>query len=147
MMFPTPDSPVARMSVDECWQMLARTQLGRLATYVGGEIEIFPVNFVVNDKTVVFRTAPGSKLLELTVNPRVAFEADEHDDSSAASVVVKGTASRVELQKEIDAADALPLVPWIPTLKHVWVRITPTSVSGRAFTRAPEPDRFSVIEP
>ncbi len=147
MMDPSPDSPVARMTADECWQMLARTHLGRLATEVGGEIEIFPVNFIVTDRTLMFRTAPGSKLLELTVNPRVAFEADEHDDYSAASVVVKGTASRVELHKEIDAADALPLTPWIPTLKHVWVRITPTSVSGRAFARAAEPDRFSVIEP
>ena len=55
---------------------------------------------------------------------------------------MKGIATRLELQGEIDEADALPLTPWIPTLKYRWVRIAPTSLSGRWFVRAPEPDRY-----
>ncbi|GHF24540.1 hypothetical protein GCM10011600_27040 [Pseudolysinimonas yzui] len=56
--------------------------------------------------------------------------------------MVKGTAERLERQADIDAADQLPLTPWVPTLKYRWVRIHPTSVTGRLFRRGPEPDRY-----
>lgn len=143
----TADEPVEMMSSDACWDLLRRVELGRLATSVHGDIDVFPVNYVVHDHGILFRTAPGSKLLELSVNPRVAFEVDDYTATSAASVVIKGIAERVERQDDIDAADALPLVPWIPTLKYRWVRIVPHVITGRRFTRAPEPDRFGVIEP
>jgi nitroimidazol reductase NimA-like FMN-containing flavoprotein (pyridoxamine 5'-phosphate oxidase superfamily) len=136
------DGLVSNLSEEECWSLLARGQVGRLAVSVGGEPDIFPVNYVVDGPHVFFRTAPGSKLADVAVNPHVAFEVDEHDDSRAASVVVKGVATRLELQSEIDEADALPLTPWIPTLKYRWVRITPRTLTGRRFQRRPEPDRY-----
>lgn len=142
----TEGQPVEQLDVDACWELLSRVHLGRLATTVSGDVDIFPVNFVVSDRSLLFRTAPGSKLLGLSANPRVAFEADEFDDVAAASVVVKGVAERVELQDDIDRADALPLAPWIPTLKYRWVRILPTRISGRRFERAPEPDRYAVFD-
>lgn len=136
------DDVVVQLTEEVCWDLLARNELGRLAVTVGGEPDIFPINYIVDGPRLYFRTAPGSKLAELSVNPRIAFEVDEHDEEAAASVVVKGTARRVELQHEIDALDALPLKPWIPTLKYRWVQITPDSVTGRRFARAPEPDRY-----
>ncbi|MFE7844261.1 pyridoxamine 5'-phosphate oxidase family protein [Microbacterium sp. NPDC057407] len=138
----TADDVVVKLDEEECWDLLEHAELGRMAINVAGDQEIFPVNFVVDGGRLYFRTAPGSKLAGLTANPRVAFEIDEYDDASAASVVVKGTASRVELQSEIDALDALPLRPWIPTLKYRWVKITPDALTGRRFNRAPEPDRY-----
>jgi hypothetical protein len=59
---------------------------------------------------------------------------------------VKGLAERLEHQDDIDAADRLPLQPWIPTLKYRWVRIVPTRVTGRRFTRSAEPDRYDVVD-
>jgi hypothetical protein len=38
--------------------------LGRLVTSVDGQPEIFPVNFVVQHRSVLFRTAEGTKLAE-----------------------------------------------------------------------------------
>jgi nitroimidazol reductase NimA-like FMN-containing flavoprotein (pyridoxamine 5'-phosphate oxidase superfamily) len=134
---------VAVLTEDQCWDLLERHELGRLGLTVGGEPDIFPVNYVTDGPRLLFRTAPGSKLAELTVNPHVAFEVDEHDETFAASVVVKGVARRLELQREIDAADALPLVPWIPTLKYRWVQISVASITGRRFDRGPEPDRYA----
>lgn len=139
----TDDGVVWTLSEEECWNMLARRELGRLAVAVHDEPEIFPVNYVVDGPSVLFRTAPGSKLAELAVNPHVAFEVDEYDDDFGASVVLKGVAKRLELQSEIDEADALPLRPFIPTLKYRWVRITPVSLTGRRFERGPEPDRYA----
>lgn len=138
----TNDSPVTTLSEEACWNLLARHELGRLAVCMDGKPDIFPVNYVVDGRQVLFRTAPGSKLTWLSENPDVAFEVDAHDEEHATSVVLKGVAKRLELQVDIDAADALPLNPWIPTLKYRWVGISPTSITGRDFPRAPEPDRY-----
>jgi nitroimidazol reductase NimA-like FMN-containing flavoprotein (pyridoxamine 5'-phosphate oxidase superfamily) len=81
-------------------------------------------------------------LLALTVHDRVAFEADDNTADNAWSVVVKGRARQLEAQAEIDAADRVPLTPWIPTLKYRYVRIEPLTVTGRTFMRLPEPDRY-----
>ena len=137
------DAPVFTLDEDDCWNLLERHQLGRIAVTLQGQADIFPVNYVTDGGRILFRTAPGSKLAELAVNPRVAFEVDEHDEDAAASVVVKGVAERIELQREIDQADELPLTPWIPTLKYRWVRIVPMSITGRRFPRGPEPDRYA----
>jgi nitroimidazol reductase NimA-like FMN-containing flavoprotein (pyridoxamine 5'-phosphate oxidase superfamily) len=136
------DDPVRVLDEQECWDRVAAAPFGRLAMSVFDDVDIVPVNAVLSRGALYFRTAPGSKLAELTANPRVAFEVDGFDDGSAFSVVVKGTAERLELQAEIDAAEELPLRPWIPTLKYRWVRIRPDSVSGRAFRRGPEPERY-----
>ncbi len=133
--------PVTELSVDECWRVLADHSLGRLAVTAAGTVDIFPVNYAVDDRMLYFRTAPGTKLLELSINDRVAFEIDGASEREAWSVVVKGVAERVELQSEIDAADRLPLQPWVPTLKYRWVRIRPVELTGRRFERAPEPER------
>lgn len=140
------ETAVHEMTEDECWSFLRTAGLGRLALSVRDDVDVFPLNFVVADRILYFRTSPGSKLAELTANPRVALETDRYDDESAASVIVKGVAERIELQSEIDAADQLPLRPWIPTLKYRWVRIVPTRVTGRRFARAPEPDRYDVVD-
>src|SRR6478609_4309700 len=137
---------VVSLSEDQCWNLLARCELGRLALAVDGEPEIFPVNYVTDGPRVFLRTAPGSKLAGLAQNPRVAFEVDEYDESRGASVILKGVARRLQVQSEIDAAEALPLHPWIPTLKYRWVSISPTQISGRSFARTSEPERYRASE-
>jgi nitroimidazol reductase NimA-like FMN-containing flavoprotein (pyridoxamine 5'-phosphate oxidase superfamily) len=137
-----PMDPLAPLAESECWRLLRAAPVGRLAVSVGGEVDVFPVNFAVSGGALFFRTAPGDKLLELSVNPRVAFEIDGLEAGVAHSVVVKGIAERLESQTEIDEADRLPLTPWVPTLKYRWVRIAPTAISGRAFIVAPEPARY-----
>ena len=133
---------VTMLTPDECWEQLGQETLGRIAVSAAGVVDIFPVNYVVDGHTLLFRTAPGTKLLELAINDRVAFEVDGHTDDQAWSIVVKGRAERVERQSEIDAADELGLEPWIPTLKYRWVRIRPDEVTGRSFARSPEPARY-----
>ncbi|MFM9917948.1 pyridoxamine 5'-phosphate oxidase family protein [Lacisediminihabitans sp. H27-G8] len=136
------DDAVQLLTDAECWHLLDGASFGRLAVSVGNQPEIFPVNFLADGHTVLFRTAEGTKLLELTINSLVAFESDYYSDTDAWSVVIKGRARAIESQSEIFAADQLPLAPWIPTLKYVYVRIQPTEVTGRRFARGPEPDRY-----
>lgn len=135
---------VTRLTEDECLRRLGQQQLGRIVTRVGDVIDIFPVNYVLDGTDIVFRTAEGSKLFELTVNDEVLFEVDDHTDADAWSVVARGHARRLTTTDEVAEADALPLEPWIPTLKYNYVRIAPTSLTGRAFPRAAEPDRYGI---
>ena len=141
----TPD-PITPLSDAECWDRLAEQQLGRLVTRVGDVMDIFPVNYTVDGRSVVFRTGEGSKLTELTVNDEVLFEVDEYTSTDAWSIVVRGSAQRLDDPDEVAAADRLPLTPWIPTVKYNYVRIVPTSLSGRDFLRGEEPDRYGIQE-
>ena len=118
-----------------CWDLLAGVSVGRLAVDIAGQPEIFPINHVVDDRTIVFRTGPGTKLAGAVLNERVAYEIDGYEphDRVAWSVVVKGTAAQIEEMSEVFAADELPLFPWAAFPKPDFVRITPNVVSGRRF--------------
>jgi len=135
------DAGTTVLDEDECWRLLARAEVGRLAVSVLDIPEIFPVSYVVDNRRVVFRTAEGTKRASVAISPRVAFEIDGYDKATgeAWSVVIGGTAHLIENLNEVYAAQELPLFPWDPTPKPVFVRIAPTSVSGRRFTavRAP----------
>ncbi|HUL98961.1 MAG TPA: pyridoxamine 5'-phosphate oxidase family protein [Mycobacterium sp.] len=132
--------PIVVIPEDESWQLLASRTLGRLATSVGGQPEIFPVNFVVQRRTVLFRTAEGTKLASAVANNRVAFEVDEHNVEGGWSVIVKGQAQMLRTQEEIAEAERAQLLPWIATRKRHFVRIVPTEISGRRFQFGTEPD-------
>lgn len=139
----TPDS-VTPLSDRACWDRLAEQELGRLVTRVGDVMDIFPVNYTVDGESLVFRTGEGSKLTELTIHDEVLFEVDEYTATDAWSVVVRGSAKRLTDAGEVEAADRLPLRPWIPTLKYTYVRITPSALSGRDILRGEEPDRYGI---
>jgi hypothetical protein len=132
------------LSEDECWQLVNDAQVGRLAFAVAGEQEIFPVNFVVDGRALLFRTAEGTKLAGLTVSSHVAFEVDsyEPDTGEAWSVVFKGQAERLDHFPDIYAAEGVPIFPWQASPKQWIVRIVPAKVTGRRFTvvRGPRED-------
>jgi uncharacterized protein len=133
--------PVTVLSASESWDLLASVPLGRLVTSVDGQPEIFPVNFVVQRRTVLFRTAEGTKLVSTAINNRVLFEADDHAASEGWSVILKGTARMLRTNEELEEAERAQLLPWTATLKQHYVRIQPVSITGRRFRFGPEPDR------
>ena len=143
---PKTSRPISILSESECWNLLSRVALGRLVTSVDGQPEIFPVNFVVQHRTVLFRTAEGTKLVSAVINSRVLFEADEHNVAEGWSVIVRGTARIMRTDEEIDEAERAQLLPWIATVKRHFVRIRPERVTGRRFAFGSEPDReFTIV--
>jgi uncharacterized protein len=132
---------VEDLSADQCWRLLAAAPLGRLATAVAdpatGELslDVFPVNFLVHDGAIFFRTAPGSKLMGLTANDKVAFEADGETGLATWSVVVHGRAHRLMMDHEIEESGVLELEAAHPTDKWNYVRITVDSITGIRFGR------------
>jgi nitroimidazol reductase NimA-like FMN-containing flavoprotein (pyridoxamine 5'-phosphate oxidase superfamily) len=97
--------------------------------------EIFPVNYLPEDGTVIFRTDPGSKLDAVLQGGTVALEADglTVDGTIAWSVVLKGQAEAAAVAgDDLHRADR-DVVPWEEGAKRQLVRITPTEVTGRRF--------------
>ena len=123
------------LTEEECWGQLHTAGLGRLATAAKSMIDIFPVNYLVHDGTILFRSAPGTKLASLTAAPLVAFEADGFDGRWHWSVVVHGRAQRLNNDADIIESGIKDLVPWSPTPKYNYVRITPTDITGRRIDR------------
>jgi nitroimidazol reductase NimA-like FMN-containing flavoprotein (pyridoxamine 5'-phosphate oxidase superfamily) len=118
----------------EALALLRESPVGRLAVFVGGRPEIFPVNHVVDRGTIVFRTAHGTKLWGAAGLP-VAFEVDGYDTASgeAWSVVVHGTGEVVFRTDEVLDALQLPIMPWQSGSKPEIVRIVPDEITGRRF--------------
>jgi uncharacterized protein len=131
--------PVTILSATESWDLLASVALGRLVTSVGGQPEIFPVNFVVQHRTVLFRTAEGTKLVSTAINNRVLFEADDHNAAEGWSVILTGMARMLRTNEELEEAERAQLLPWTATLKQHYVSIQPISITGRRFRFGPEP--------
>jgi uncharacterized protein len=131
--------PVTILSATESWDLLASVALGRLVTSVDGQPEIFPVNFVVQHRTVLFRTAEGTKLVSTAINNRVLFEADDHNVAEGWSVILTGTGRMLRTNEELEEAERAQLLPWTATLKQHYVRIQPISITGRRFRFGPEP--------
>ena len=133
-------NPTTELTAEQSWAVLAGCKLGRLVTVVDRHPEIFPVNFIVDGRSIVFRTAEGSKLFTLTINAGVAFEGDGWAGTGGWSAIARGQATEVRQHEEVAHLETLPLRPWVPTIKTHWVRVTPDEITGRQFRFGPEPE-------
>lgn len=124
---------VRTLTDDACWELLRGESLGRLAVVAADGVDMFPVNYLVDRGTIVFRSAPGTKLVDLADAPAVAFEVDGADDHHRWSVVVRGVARRLDADDEIEGSGVLALATLTSTPKFNYVRITPRVISGRRF--------------
>jgi hypothetical protein len=127
------DDGVTILPEHECWDLLASVTLGRLVTSVDGQSEIFPVNYAVQRRTILFRTAEGTKLVSTAINNRVLFEADDHNVAEGWSVIVKGYARSLRTNEQIEDAERAQVLPWTRSEKTHYVRVIPEMVTGRRF--------------
>lgn len=119
------------IGIDECWQLLAGTPVGRVAFVDGGEPMVLPVNHAVIGHRVVFRTFRGSLLHEALMSEPVAFQVDafDPDERTGWSVVVRGIA---EVADDPDELHELGLEPWADAVvRDDWVQIRAEEVTGR----------------
>ncbi len=119
---------------DTCLRLLASVPLGRIGFYADGEVVMLPVNHAVDGQDVVFQAAGGSKLTAAEQQDQVSFEADDYDERTRAgwSVLVTGRATVVYDEAETQRLGLLGPLPWPAGVEHpFWIRIRPTSVTGR----------------
>jgi nitroimidazol reductase NimA-like FMN-containing flavoprotein (pyridoxamine 5'-phosphate oxidase superfamily) len=137
--------PLEELSESECWALLRTVDVGRLATPTQrGGVDVYPVNHVVDQGSIVFRTAAGTKVTDAVEAPEVAFEADNAACSSDEqradpwSVVVHGVAELITIQTDLFDSFELTVRPWHVSNKPYFIRLAPTSVSGRRFHMSPD---------
>jgi nitroimidazol reductase NimA-like FMN-containing flavoprotein (pyridoxamine 5'-phosphate oxidase superfamily) len=138
------DDGTTILPLHECWDLLAGLTLGRLVTSVDGLPEIFPVNYVVQHRTILFRTAEGTKLVSAAINNHVVFEVDDHNVAEGWSVVVKGNARSLRTNEEIEEAERAQVLPWTSADKSHYVRVIPQTVTGRRFQFGSPPMESSI---
>jgi nitroimidazol reductase NimA-like FMN-containing flavoprotein (pyridoxamine 5'-phosphate oxidase superfamily) len=121
------------LTKSECFELLAREHLGRVAVVDDLGPVVFPVNFVLDRHMVVLRTDAGTKLDAAIRGSRVAFEIDGTDTAAHTgwSVLVRGEAVEVTDPAELARLRKLPLDPWAPGVKTHYVRILPAALTGR----------------
>jgi nitroimidazol reductase NimA-like FMN-containing flavoprotein (pyridoxamine 5'-phosphate oxidase superfamily) len=116
----------------ECLDLLAEQEVGRIAVVLGRQPLIFPVNYVLDGDTIVFRTDPGTKLAAASFE-LVAFEVDRIDHRGSWSVLVQGVGHHVtpEFSRVFERVRTLAVTCWAPGDKEHWVRVLPKEITGR----------------
>ena len=138
-----PDQPAVELvELDRgaCEELLATSDVGRLAVVVDGRPHIIPVNYATpGGGVIVFRTARGTVLTEASLQD-VAFEVDQLDSTTRSgwSVEVRGYGR--EIGDAVDAESVrlrqLPLLTWAPGEREEWFEVRPAAVTGRRITPA-----------
>jgi uncharacterized protein len=123
---------VTILDVAACRELLRAGAVGRVGYIIEGRPMIVPVDYLVHDNIIVFRTDPGQKLLHIPLH-HVCFEVDGREVDHVWSVVVQGFAR--DLTNAIGPAYAavreLALASHAPIANAHWVAIDMTEVSGR----------------
>jgi uncharacterized protein len=133
--------PIARhpgdlepMDHDECWELLSGAPFVRLGFVTEQGPSILPVNHVLFEGDLYFRTATGSKLGTAASEGQVAVEADGVDEEQHRgwSVLGHGRASIVTDPDLTERLLSLDFTPWAaPDATVFWVRIRFDDLAGR----------------
>lgn len=135
------------LSPDDCYQLLATQQIGRLGVNAEHYPLIFPVNYALDRAgVIVIRTNAGTKLAAAD-HANVTFEVDciDQQTRSGWSVLVRGLAEEVTSKHRndlIERTKASGVEPWAPGHRGHWMRLIPHSISGRWIVPGELPPAF-----
>lgn len=119
------------LTKEQCLELLATKNVGRVAYCSADGPEVLPLNYAVHDETLLFRTSPHSALAQHLRLGTAAFQVDDIDDytESGWSVLVRGTVEPVDVD-DLPAADERPR-PWASGQRNLHLRLTPRAITGR----------------
>jgi uncharacterized protein len=118
---------------DECRNLLATAEIGRVVVSVDALPAALPVTYRVIEDAIVFRTAPGTKLTAAVNDAVVGFEVDALDPATRSgwSVLVVGTSHVVADPAEIADLDLAGIRSWVAMDLPYYVKIRTQRISGR----------------
>ena len=139
-----PGPVLESLSEQECLELLKGVKYGRVAVMTqDGRPTIFPVNFALHGRTVVFVT--GSAVMQARAPlGHVAFEADDIDASTHEGwdVVVSGEGADItgslDAQSFMARSDRIEV--WAPGPKEHWMSIINPHFSGRRLALSASPE-------
>ena len=120
---------------DACLALLSTVAVGRIAWTAPGTdaLEIVPVNFVLDDDGIAFRTEKGGKLDAIEHGVPLIFEADDTEPALHVgwSVVLTGRAEVVTDPGQVRRLERIVGAPWVAMAEPVFVRLSLNEISGR----------------
>lgn len=121
---------VEELGEDACLELLGTKEVGRVAYNDPEGPVVMPVNYVLQDDTVLFRIAPHSRLADRLRDGAASFEVDHIDDATRTgwSVLVQGHAARAD-SWDLPEAESRP-TPWAEGSRNLHVRLSPHHISG-----------------
>lgn len=135
-----------RLGEEECLRLISSGGIGRIGFSGRFGPAVLPVNYALHQGAIVFRTGQDSPLGEdlrtgiAHAYYKVAFEVDAIDLAAREgwSVLIQGDAQPVDSEDERAGLLAAGVEPWPAGEKELFVRIIPTSITGRRI-RQPGP--------
>ena len=120
----------------DCLDLLAGHTVGRVAYCDELGPVVLPVNYVLDQGSILIRVSPHSTLAAHLRSGRASFEIDDYDEynQSGWSVLVRGNVEYAETT-DLPAEDDRP-VAWPEGQRSLHVRITPHAISGRRLLSA-----------
>lgn len=122
----------------ECVALLEQAPWVRVGFIADGAPAVLPVNHLIHEGEIYFRTGAGSKLGTAAAAGAVAVEADGGDEDQRIgwSVVAHGSASIVTDPALEERLMAQPFEPWaLPDDRSFWVQVEVASITGRRIVR------------
>ncbi|MDQ2648126.1 MAG: pyridoxamine 5'-phosphate oxidase family protein [Actinomycetota bacterium] len=127
---------LVELEEDESWALVRSRKVGRFAANRPGLSPlVVPVNYVVADGEIVFRSGAGTKLSSTSLG-LVAIQVDDIDPNRHVgwSVQVEGLASWL-----YEEQDDTTVETWAPGERPYVIRLRPTRITGRRI-RFEQPD-------
>ena len=120
------------LSHRECLTLLSSAHVGRAVFTERALPAVVPVNFIVQDDTIVMCTARDTRLASAATRGVLAFQVDDIDATTRSgwSVVVVGVGELVDSPLEHARIRCL-LEPWAPGDNEVFIRLPIKVVTGR----------------
>jgi hypothetical protein len=136
-----PDGSISTVPSDVALTLLTGATVGQVAFIgAGGRQELMPVNFVVIDREIYFRTSSSGPLSALADGrDNVAFGVHGVDSGSGRgwNVTVRGESEHVDETESIEFANASGLgAPWAGADRRLVVKIVIREIDGRRVSRA-----------
>ena len=116
-----------------CRRLLRRHRFGRIAVTDADGPVIFPVNYMMDGDSIVFRTDEGTKLHSARAGATVAFEIDGVDPVHRLgwSVLARGVLEPVAATDASSERAVLPAAPYPEGRRTHVVRISSPHLTGR----------------
>lgn len=125
--------PSIELSRAECLHLLRQKSLGRVAFQTANGLRVFPLNYVVHDDRIVFRTLPYGVIARSIRASDVAFEVDDVDEElrSGWSVLAVGRCQRLEEPELTSFRHSEVPQPWVEGTRELYFAIRWKGLSGR----------------
>jgi nitroimidazol reductase NimA-like FMN-containing flavoprotein (pyridoxamine 5'-phosphate oxidase superfamily) len=128
----------------ECLRLIAAGGVGRIGYSGRFGPTILPVNYVLYEQTIVFRTGQHSPMGEdlrtgiADAEYKVAFEVDEIIPATREgwSILIQGSAHHVDSASELADVQQSGVQTWPGGEKDLFIRIVPDRITGRRIRRA-----------